>query len=478
MKYYEKPIVSCVPHIHPKYPRNYRYCTGESIITPDKIRALIQQSTNDLQWMPFATHPEWDIGRIEYVRPWPNDTRVRSCYFYVIGLRQMFIDLANPILSIWDWHEKYKNNHFVMTVPVFADIRFPDESWYVSNVSSKVFRADPVAFSTTFYEMMLKHCYTLGSTWLLLFSLVALRKLPSQTLCSLLQQYNGNYVVPYESYMSYYYHGVGHPMVCDILELMSSSWFSPEVYREICGSIHETLNETSNGFELFYRNDRQYHIFHSTLKCIDDSPFHEILTELLSTKLASPQTTSVPWIYPLLSRIALCSKKEWGEWMGTANQVYRTLHKVYFQKRGTVGHFFYTTTVALSYLYYDVPKKRRRVIQLWNQMLSYIRGEGIPLTESFHKIILCFYQRKSQGTTFVSIPIRFLKSVPMEGSHAERLYTALKGIRAMDTEADRYVRYLDRRALTKLDCCRKMDSYLVGCLLQNYFKEHRAELFS
>jgi hypothetical protein len=240
MKYYERPFVSCVSHQHLKYKRNYRYCTGESIITPHKLKALLHQSTQ-VQWTPYLSNPsiyqeDLRIAKIPYLKSWPLQPDITSTHFYVVGIPTMFIELSQALQdtnreqAIVTWLDKYMDTQYVISVPIFSDTRYPDESWYVSNHRSlNVF---PEFIDNEPHTLLYRRCYTLGSVWLLLYALVSLNELPPTFVLSLMEEGRRTYVNISES-MRYFYLGLGIPMACDIIETVCKSWFKPELYQQI-----------------------------------------------------------------------------------------------------------------------------------------------------------------------------------------------------------------------------------------------------
>lgn len=481
MKYYERPFVSCVSHQHLKYKRNYRYCTGESIITPHKLKALLHQSTQ-VQWSPYLSNPsvyqeELRIAKIPYLKSWPLQSDITSTHFYVVGIPTMFIELSQALQdtnreqAIVTWLDKYMDTQYVISVPIFSDTRYPDESWYVSNHRSlNVFQE---FIDNEPHTLLYRRCYTLGSVWLLLYALVSLNELSPTFVLSLMEDGRGTYVNISES-MRYFYLGLGIPMACDIIETVCKSWFKPELYQQFFNR-HYTYY-----MEWLYLNEGAFLIFDSTLLSMDHYPIRDIIKNLLKTEGSSSKSIQYfPWLYPFLAQLVKSSKKEWRYWNQEYNNVFKILQNYYFKKKSSLSHLFYTMTHCLIYLYTDVPSKHR-VIQLWNQLLDYCRELSLP--KYFSKILIHFYKNGH----LIPVPIYFLKSIPLhtelflsvESTPFETLYQAIKRASLMDLHATYYLNYLEKRALTKIHCLKHLDPYLVGILMQNYFKEHRAELFS
>lgn len=480
-KYYERPFVSCVSHQHFKYKRNFRYCTGESIITPHKLNTVIEHSTGDL-WKTYLNNPPLSqqalrLAKIPYKKPWPLEPNITSTHFYVIGLPEMFTDLSNALTdkdrdqAITLWLDKYIDTQYVISVPIFTDLRDPNESWYVSNQRTlSTFKEERLEEP---YMILFRRCYTLGSAWLLLFALVNLNKLSPYFVASLMEQGRTTYVNISDS-MRYFYLGLGIPMACDITDTICKSWFKPEIY-ELFFSRRYTYY-----MEWLYMNEDAFIMFYSTLQSIDQNPIRDIIKTILKTNVSgNNELYYYPWLYPFLAKLVNCSKKEWRYWIQESKNIFHALQMTYFKKKSALSHLFYTISHCLIYLYNDMSSKHR-VIKLWNQLIDYC--QNLPLTKYFTKILIHFYK----SPYLVSVPIYFMKSIPLfselfiptELEPSETLYQIIKRASPIDPHATYYLHYLDKRAITKLHAFKNMDSYLVGSLMHNYFKEHRAELFS
>lgn len=480
-RFYERPFVSCVSHQHYKYKRNFRYCTGESIITPHKLKTLIDLSTGNL-WKTYLNNPPLSqrslrLAKIPYCKSWPLEPNITSTHFYVIGVPQMFIDLSNALndkereQAIKLWLDKYIDIQYVISVPIFTDLREPNESWYVSNqIKLSTFKEDRLEEP---YMILFRRCYTIGSAWLLLFALVNLNVLSPEFIVSLLEQGRTTYVNINES-IQYFYLGLGIPMVCDIISNICKSWFKTEIYEMFF------TRSYSYYMEWLHMNDDSFIMFDSTFQSIDQTPIRDVIKTILKTNGSiTNESHYYPWLYPFLAKLIKSSKKEWHYWVQESKNVFNALQNSYFKKKSALSHFFYTMTHCLVYLYNDVSSKHR-VIKLWNQLLDYC--QNFPLTKYFTKILIQFYK----NPYLVSVPIYFMKSlslfselfVPTEFEPSETLYQIIKRASPIDPHASYYLNYLDKRAITKLHALKNMDSYLVGNLMNNYFKEHRAELFS
>jgi hypothetical protein len=512
MKYIERPFVCCVAHRHPKFQRNYRFCTGESIVTPTKIDALITQSNDDTHWKPYHTNPNWQIGKILHQQSWPLDPHVSSDHFYVIGPRDMFeelyevIEQTNTLHSsylfhtaqepIFNWLKRYIHSQFIITVPIFKDDRFPNDQWYVSNQwSLNVFTEDVHTIDTP-YNQLTHRCYTIGSAWLLLFAMIQLNKIPYFLVSSLLHtKYNeieNSTYVNIAPEIQPFYLGLGIPMICDILEDICKTWFPPDIYTHLFQSPIFTYNDH---IEWVYLPNECYYTFDSTLKCLDQKSLIDICQSILTSHIYSDDSEPIrnyPWIYPFLARVVKCSKREWCYWTAHCQAIFRSLHHSYFEKQGSLSHWFHSMTLCLSYLSMDCVKKHR-IHQIWKEVLYYMQSHlQVSSSKYFSKLLAHFYTRKLKKHHVAFIPIKFLKSIPLEaelfkplsnsiiheGISIQTLYQLIKVASVIDDQASYYIRHLDKRAITKLYSLNNLDSYLVGQVLQHYFKEHRAELFS
>jgi len=186
----------------------------------------------------------------------------------------MFIELSQALQdtnreqAIVTWLDKYMDTQYVISVPIFSDTRYPDESWYVSNHRSlNVFQE---FIDNEPHTLLYRRCYTLGSVWLLLYALVSLNELSPTFVLSLMEDGRGTYVNISES-MRYFYLGLGIPMACDIIETVCKSWFKPELYQQFFNR-HYTYY-----MEWLYLNEGAFLIFDSTLLSMDHYPIRDII---------------------------------------------------------------------------------------------------------------------------------------------------------------------------------------------------------
>lgn len=462
MKYIERSFVCTVPHKHFFNPKKYQFCTGETIVNPAKINALLNSVSKSSSWYLF--NHNWEILKVKWGKSWNLQPNVKSSFFYFIGNRKYLVDLVEALSNntVKEWFNNYKNEQFILTYPVFTDSNHKNILWFVSNTHCN--KINKISIELCHFEkitvnaMIANKSFTIGSSHLLLYSLTSNYKL---SIDNVIYYINNNLLADIQQNIYPYYLCMGNvPMVCDILPECTLSWFTSEEHKRLFPNWNDNETIIVDYPNIFYFLSKH------RLQCLDGCPIRDLSYSNIKLNIISNNDTTHPWLYPQWVRLIQETKRGWCLWKKRKWIEY--LYHSEFQGKYAEWNFALTTLYELSYLYHETTKYRHRVKVIWKECLDYIR------TFNNHDIILKWtirkYWSKYLQNTVPSLPIYFLNNLNIAK------LGLLKELQD-DNESRYYLNKINKRIMTKLEVIYKLP-YTVGSLMQQYYKEHKDELYN
>jgi len=469
MKYVERAFVCSVPHKHFLFEKKHQFCTGETIINPAKINALLKSAVKPSSWYLF--NEQWEILKIRWDKSWSLQPNVKSAFFYFIGNRTYLIDLIEALEknTVKEWLDKYRNEQFILTLPVFTDSQYKDNLWFVSNTyTNKIKRVSLESChleKITVNRMIENRSFTIGSSYLLLLALVT-----NHTVIGIneFRSYMDGYPleVNIQPQIYPYYLSMGNiPMICDILPECTQSWFTEDEHFRLFPEWNQENTDNLNimiDYPYIY-----YFVSKYRLQCLDECPIRD-LAPVLIKQLTSNNDTTHPWLYPQWVRLIQETQRGWTLWKKRKTDWIDYIYRSEFQGVLSKWNFAITTLFELSYLYHETPVHRHRVKVIWKECLDYIRR--FDEADTILRWTVRKYWVKYSTQVVPALPIYFLNNLNI----AE--LGLLKEMKD-DNESRYYLANINKRIVTKLHITNNLP-YTIGCLMQYFYKEHKEDLYN